>query len=63
MSDWHCFKCKVKVEEDDVPMLYLDMLGFMPGLVCPECGLSLFPEESGWGIVRKNEAEIEAKMV
>ena len=62
MSEWHCFKCKVEAEEEDVSMMYMDMLGFQPGLICPECGLSLFPEENGWGIVRKNEEEIEAKM-
>lgn len=62
MSEWHCFKCKVEVEEDDISMLYMDMLGFKPGLICPQCGLCLFPEESGWGDVRKNEEEIEAKM-
>ena len=62
MSEWHCFKCKVEVEEDDVPMLYLDMLGFHPGMVCRKCGLMLLPESVGWGLVRKDEEEIEAKM-
>jgi len=52
----------VEVEEDDIPMLYLDMLGFHPGMVCRKCGLMLLPESVGWGLVRKDEEEIEAKM-
>ena len=62
MSEWHCCKCKVEVEEDDIPLLYLDMLGFHPGLICPKCNLILVTEETGWGPIRKNEEEIEAKM-
>ena len=62
MSEWHCNKCKVEVEEDDISLMYMDMLGFQPGLICPKCGLKLFTEEVGWAVVRKNEEEIEAKM-
>ena len=62
MSDWHCYKCKVEVDEDDISLMYMDMLGFQPGFICPKCDLMLVPEETGWDIIRKNEEEIEAKM-
>ena len=55
MSDWHCYKCKVEVDEDDISMMYMDMLGFQPGLICPKCDLMLVPEATGWDIIRKNE--------
>ena len=62
MSEWHCYKCKVEVEEDDISLLYMDTLGFHPGMVCPKCRLVLLPESSGWDLIRRNEEEIEAKM-
>ena len=63
MSEWHCFKCKVGVEEDDISLIYLDMLDFQPGLVCPKCGLKLLQESIGWFVVRKKEEKVESKMV
>ena len=38
MAEWHCFKCKKEMVEDEVRVMYLDLEGEAEGLVCPQCG-------------------------
>lgn len=61
MTDWHCFKCKVQMEDDDLSLLYMDMLGFEEGFRCPECEDQYLSEETVVSM-RTKEEEIEAKM-
>ena len=38
MGDWHCFKCKEKMEDDDAVVSYLDFSMSVVLPKCPKCG-------------------------
>lgn len=62
MAQWHCFKCKEKMEEKDVAATYLEIVRFIPGLKCPRCGTVYLTEKTVIEVVQKGEEEIEAKL-
>lgn len=62
MSNWHCFTCKVAVEEDDVDAAFLDYDFSYEGLVCPECGGKWLTEEVVIEEISAAEDDAEAKM-
>lgn len=62
MSEWYCFKCKKKmVEEEEIPVVYLDLDGEAEGLKCPQCGVQFVMEEYVMEKMLKGEKMIEEK--
>jgi len=62
MAEWYCFKCKVPVEERDVEMTYLEIVRFIAGLKCPQCGAAYLTEETVEETVRPGEEQLEEKL-
>ena len=61
MAAWHCYKCKVEMKEEEIPMEYLEIDGEADGLECPECGVRYILEEVATTKVAKAEQMIENK--
>lgn len=61
MAEWHCFKCKKKMVEDEVRVMYLDLEGEAEGLVCPQCGCGYIMEDYVMEKMLKGEKMIEEK--
>jgi len=62
MSNWHCYKCKVAVEEDEIDTQFAEYDFSYDGLICPECNDKWFPEEVVIDEIASSEADAEAKM-
>ena len=62
MGDWHCFTCKVAVEEEDIETTFLDYDFSYEGLVCPECGDQWLTEDVVVDEISAAEDDAEAKM-
>ncbi len=62
MADWHCHKCKVATEEKEVEMIYMDMPGFPPAQVCPNCNAKWMLKQTVYGQIVPGEEELEAKL-
>lgn len=60
MEEWYCFKDKVKMEERDVWLSYMNLTQSILGLRCPKCGAAYLTEEK-IKIVNDGEAQIESK--
>jgi NAD-dependent SIR2 family protein deacetylase len=58
---WYCFKCKEKMEEDEVWMSYMEIERPQPAIKCPVCGAAYLTEKIVIEQVRPGEEEIEAK--
>ncbi len=61
MEKWHCFKCRVPMEEGEVIMDYLDISNAIEGIKCPKCGVSYLLEETVVGKVAQAEEMMENK--
>ena len=63
MTDWHCFKCKVKMEvTDEIRVSYMDIDGNVEsGLICPQCNERYLEEELVITKVLEGEQMIEDK--
>lgn len=61
MGDWHCYKCKERMIEGELTLMYLEIDAMVFGLVCPECGEGYVPEETVIGRVIEGEKKIEDK--
>lgn len=63
MSNWHCYTCKVAVEEQDVDTQFLENppMEFI-GLVCPNCQEIWLTEDVVMEEISQAEADAEAKM-
>ena len=61
MSEWYCFKCKQKMVEEGIPVIYLDVDGEAEGLKCPQCGGQYIPENYVMEKMLKGEKMIEEK--
>ena len=61
MSEWHCFKCKQKMVEEEIPVSYLDLDGEAEGLKCPQCGVQYIMEDYVIEKMLKGEKMIEEK--
>ena len=61
MVEWHCFKCKVKMEDSEIAMEYLDIDGEGEGLKCPSCGSKYILEDFATTEMAKAEQMIEDK--
>ena len=62
MSNWHCYKCKVAVEEEEINTKFADYDFSYDGLVCPECGEKWLTEDVVMEEISAAEDDAEAKM-
>lgn len=62
MNNWHCYRCKVAVEEEDIEALFLEYDFSYEGLVCPECGGVWLTEDVVVDEISAAEDDAEAKM-
>jgi len=62
MGDWHCFKCKQKMEESEVYLSYMgsEFPGIL-GIKCRQCGVEYLSEEFVIGQLREGEQMMESK--
>lgn len=61
MEEWHCFKCKVKMEQTQITLNYMEFDSMIEGLKCPKCGSSYVTEEMAAGELREGEKNLEGK--
>jgi hypothetical protein len=61
MSDWYCFKDKVKMLDSDLILTYMRYKQHVPGMKCPECGAEYLTESVVMNIVQEAEDAIEGK--
>ncbi len=61
MTDWHCYKHKVKMVEADIALKYMQMVQYIPGLKCPVGGEAYLTEEVVMTIVKAAEDILEEK--
>lgn len=61
MSDWHCFRDKVQMEETELPLSYMNLTQYVPGIKCPVCGQEYLTEKTVMTIVQAAEDALEAK--
>jgi YgiT-type zinc finger domain-containing protein len=61
MNNWYCFKDKVKMQETDVKLSYMQMSQRIPGLKCPVCGECYLTEETVLTTVKDAEDMIYGK--
>lgn len=61
MTEWYCYKDKVKMREADIAMRYMQLVQFVPGLKCPECGVAYLTENVVITTVKAAEDLLEEK--
>jgi hypothetical protein len=61
MADWYCYKDKVKMKPTQVSMRYMQLVQFVPGLKCPECGVAYLTEDTVMTTVKAAEELLEEK--
>lgn len=61
MTEWHCFKCKVKTETTEIKLVYMEIEGKQQGLRCPKCKTTYLTEEVAVEKMARTEKMIEQK--
>jgi hypothetical protein len=61
MTDWYCFKHKVKMLETEVELSYMVLVKRVPGLKCPKGGEVYLTEDIVMTVVKDAEEVIEGK--
>ena len=61
MSEWYCFKDKVKMNETDIRISFMQLSQQIPGLKCPVCGECYLTEEIAMTTVKEAENLIYGK--
>jgi DNA-directed RNA polymerase subunit RPC12/RpoP len=62
MAEWHCFKCKKKMEETDVTLAYMgEELPGADAIKCPSCGAKYMLEAFVINTVNDGEKMMESK--
>jgi YgiT-type zinc finger domain-containing protein len=61
MTEWYCFKDKVKMKETDVTLSYMKLMQDIPGLKCPKCGAEYLTEKTVMNTVKGAESLFEGK--
>lgn len=61
MTEWYCYKDKVKMLDADIAMRYMQLVQFVPGLKCPECGVAYLTENVVLTTVKAAEDLLEEK--
>ena len=50
------------MENKDLVTTYMEIVRFIPGLLCPGCGAAFLTEKTVIEVINKGEEEIEAKL-
>ncbi len=61
MTEWYCYKDKVKMKSTEVALKYLQLVQYLPGLKCPECGVAYLTEDVVMTTVKAAEDALEEK--
>jgi hypothetical protein len=61
MTEWYCYKDKVKMLPAEVAMKYLQMVQYVHGLKCPICGAAYLTEDVVMTTVKAAEDMLEEK--
>ena len=61
MNEWYCFKDKVKMEEAELILSYMQLTQHIPGLKCPKCGVEYLTEKTVMTSVMAAESALEMK--
>jgi hypothetical protein len=61
MTEWYCFKDKVKMLDSQVTLKYMQLVQDVPGMRCPECGTAYLTEKVVRTVVKAAEDYIEEK--
>jgi hypothetical protein len=61
LTDWYCFKDKVKMRDTDVTLIYMSLTQQVPGLKCPKCGAEYLTEKVVMTTVQGAESIFEGK--
>jgi methionyl-tRNA synthetase len=61
MTEWYCYKDKVKMVDSQVSLKYMQMVQDIPGFKCPECGTAYLTEKVVRTVVRSLEELFEEK--
>jgi len=61
MADWYCFKCKEQMQEEELPVNYMDVEDYAEGLLCPKCGAKYMTEETAVGKLTIAENMMDGK--
>jgi hypothetical protein len=61
MTEWYCYKHKVKMLSTEVALKYMQMVQSVPGLKCPEGGEAYLTEEVVMTTVKAAENALEEK--
>lgn len=60
-TDWRCCKCDKNLEPQKTDVKYLGSVFSVELMRCPECGVTLIPEELALGKMFKVEQLLEDK--
>jgi len=61
MPEWYCFRDKVKMEQAEVILSYMQLKQYVPGLKCPRCGVEYLTEYIVMTTVAAAEEALEQK--
>jgi hypothetical protein len=61
MTDWYCNKDKVKMLPTEVAMKYMQLVQYVRGLKCPQCGVAYLTEDVVMTVVKAAEDALEEK--
>jgi hypothetical protein len=61
MTDWYCYKDKVKMVNSDVALKYMQLVQYVRGIKCPECGVAYLTEDVVMSVVKAAEDALEEK--
>jgi hypothetical protein len=61
MTEWYCYKDKVKMLSTEVSLKYMQLTQYLPGLKCPICGAAYLTEDVVMTTVKAAEDALEEK--
>jgi DNA-directed RNA polymerase subunit RPC12/RpoP len=59
--EWYCFRCKERMIEAEIEMVYLEVEGTADGLMCPKCSTKYITEEVAIKQIARGEKMVEEK--
>jgi hypothetical protein len=61
MTEWYCNKDKVKMRSTEIAMKYMQMVQYVPGIKCPQCGVAYLTEDVVMTVVKAAQDALEEK--
>jgi hypothetical protein len=61
MTEWYCYKDKVKMLDSKVTLKYMQLVQEVPGMTCPVCGTAYLTEKTVRTVVKAAEELLEEK--